>query len=272
MCRWLAYSGGPIYLEDVVFLPKHSLIDQSLSAVQTETTTNGDGFGIGWFDTRDRPGVYRDVRPAWNDQNLRDLAHQIRSRLFLAHVRAATGTSVQQTNCHPFRHENWIFVHNGLIAEFARIKRDLRFAIAPDLYPEIVGTTDSETMFYLALTVGLQEEPIPALERMAGLVEKVGHENGIKNPIQRTLGLTDGRRLYAVRYSSEDRSRTLYHSPNLKALKEIFPDLRQYSDDARVVVSEPFGELSEYWEEIPESSVFIVDGPDVETVPFTPRT
>lgn len=270
MCRWLAYSGGPIYLEELVFLPEHSLIDQSLSAELTETTTNGDGFGIGWFDTRDRPGVYRDVRPAWNDQNLRDLAHQIQSRLFLAHVRAATGTAVQQTNCHPFRHGNWIFVHNGLIADFARIKRDLRFAISPDLYPEIVGTTDSETMFYLALTFGLDKAPIPALERMVGFVEKVGREHGIENPVQMTLGLTDGRRLYAVRYSSEGCSRTLYHSPDLKALKKLFPELGRYSDDARVVVSEPFGQLSEYWDAIEESTVFIVDGADIETVSFTP--
>lgn len=268
MCRWLAYSGAPIYLEEMLLLPQHSLIDQSLSADQGETTTNGDGFGLGWFDSRKQPGVYRDIQPAWNDHNLRDLAHQIRSRLFLAHVRAATGTAVQQTNCHPFRHQNWILVHNGSIAQFSRVKRDLSFAITPDLFPLILGTTDSEIMLYLALTFGLQENPIQALQRMAGLVEHVGHQHGIENPLQMTLGLSDGQRLYAVRYSSEGRSRTLFHSPSIKALKEIFPRLAHYSDDARAVVSEPFGELSEYWEEIPESSVFIVDGPQVETVPF----
>ena len=140
------------------------------------------------------------------------------------------------------------------------------------MYSEILGTTDSEIMFYLALTLGLRKEPISALERMVGMVEQVGRENGIENPLQMTLGLSDGQRLYTVRYSSEGRSRTLFHSPNLKALKEIFPDLEQYSDDTRAVVSEPFGELSEYWEEIPESSVFIVDGPNVETMPFKPRS
>ena len=271
MCRWLAYSGGPIYLEELIFLPEHSLIDQSLSADQGETTTNGDGFGVGWYDSRERAGVYRDIQPAWNDHNLRDLAHQVQSRLFLAHVRAATGTAVQQTNCYPFRHENWIFVHIGSIAEFARIKRELSFAIAPELYTKILGTTDSEIMFCLALTFGLQENPVLALEKMVGLVERVGHENGIEYPLQMTLGLSDGKRLYGVRYSSEGRSRTLYHSPSIKALKEAFPGLVHYSDDARSVVSKPFGELSEYWEEIEESTVFIVDGPEVETVPFTPR-
>lgn len=271
MCRWLAYSGTPIYLEEILRKPQHSLIDQSLSSSQGETTTNGDGFGVGWFGSREQPGVYRDIQPAWNDHNLRDLAHQIQSHLFMAHVRAATGTAVQQTNCHPFRHDNWIFVHNGAIAQFGRIKRELAMAIAPDLYPWILGTTDSEIMFYLALTFGLQDEPIPALERMVGLVERIGREQRIDHPVQMTLGLMDGRRLYGVRYSSVGRSRTLYHSPSLQALKKIFPQLEHFSDDTRAVVSEPFGELSEVWEEIPEASVFIVDGPDVETVPFTPR-
>jgi glutamine amidotransferase len=272
MCRWLAYSGAPVYLEELLLKPEHSLIDQSLSADQSETTTNGDGFGVGWFGSREHPGVYRDIQPAWNDLNLRDLAEQIQSHLFLAHVRAATGTAVQQTNCHPFRFENWVFVHNGSIAEFARIKRQLSLAIAPELYPEILGTTDSETMFYLALTFGLRQEPIPALERMTGFVEQVGREHGIESPLQMTLGLMDGQRLYSVRYSSIGRSRTLYHSPSIKAMKKIFPELENYPDHARAVVSEPFGKLSEYWEEIGESSVFIVDGPDVETLPFTPRS
>jgi len=271
MCRWLAYSGGPLYLEELLLQPRHSLIDQSLSAEQGETTTNGDGFGVGWFADRDRAGVYRDTRPAWNDQNLRAFAHQIRSRLFLAHIRAATGTAVQQTNCHPFQFENWVFVHNGSIKDFGKIKHELSFAVAPELYPSILGTTDSEIMFYLALTFGLRESPIAALEHMAGFVEDVGRRQGIDNPLQMTLGLLDGQRIYAVRYSSEGRSRTLYRTPDLRALKTIFPELNRYTDDAIAVVSEPFGELSEYWEAIPESTVVMVEGHDVSVRPFTPR-
>ncbi len=114
-------------------MPKNSLIDQSLAAKQSETTTNGDGFGIGWYGSRDEPGIYRDVRPAWNDANLRTLAAQIESRLFFAHIRAATGTAVQRTNCHPFRYRNWLFVHNGGIVGFPDIKRELVLAIEPVL-------------------------------------------------------------------------------------------------------------------------------------------
>src|SRR3712207_7406098 len=112
MCRWLAYSGSPILLEELLYKPDHSLIDQSLHARMGVETTNGDGFGVGWYSARDRsrPGRYRNVNPAWNDANLRDLAQHIESPLFLAHIRATTGTPVQQTNCHPFRHGRWLFV------------------------------------------------------------------------------------------------------------------------------------------------------------------
>ena len=159
MCRWLAYNGNPIYLERLLFEPEHSLIDQSLEARYGEHPTNGDGFGVGWYGERPEPGLFKDVRPAWNDPNLRDLTRHIQSHLFLAHVRATTGSEIQRTNCHPFRHGRWLFMHNGLIEQFDRIKRQLALEVAADLYPHILGTTDSEIMFFLALTFGLDEHP-----------------------------------------------------------------------------------------------------------------
>jgi glutamine amidotransferase len=271
MCRWLGYSGAPLYLDELILKPEHSLIDQSLESRSGATTTNGDGFGIGWYGDRETPGVYRDVQPAWNDRNLRDLTAHIESPLFLAHIRAATGTSVQQTNCHPFRHEKWLFVHNGLIRDFGRIKRDLALAVEPHLYPMIQGSTDSELMFYLALTFGLEQSPVTALERMAGFVEELCAEHGIEDSLQLSAGLSDGERLLAVRYSTERRSRTLFHSKSMEALQEINPDLRRFSPDARAVVSEPIGTLTEAWEEIPESTAVIIFRGKVERQAFEPR-
>lgn len=272
MCRWLAYSGAPLYLENLMFEPEHSIIDQSLSAHSGVSTTNGDGFGIGWYGSRDIPGVYRDIQPAWNDTNLRDLAEQIRSHLFVAHVRAATGgTPVQQTNCHPFRHGRWLFLHNGRIRGYETIKRDLDFAVRPDLYGHIEGTTDTEVMLYLALTFGLEDDPIGGLERMVGFIEQTGWNAGIEHPMQMTIGLTNGHHLYAVRYSSDRASRTLYHSRSIRALRQISPMFERFSEDAIVVVSEPLNDTVEYWEEIPESTVVTVDGLQVETRTFTPQ-
>ena len=272
MCRWLAYSGAPLYLERLIFEPEHSIIDQSLSARSGPTTTNGDGFGIGWYGSRDTPGVYRDIQPAWNDANLKHLAEQIRSHMFMAHVRAATGgTPVQQSNCHPFVHGRWLFLHNGRIESYAEIRRALEFAVSPELYNLIQGTTDSEVMFHLALSFGLEEDPVGGLQRMVGFVEETGWNAGIEHPMQMTVGLTNGHRLYAVRYSSNRASRTLYHSRSIRALKALNPMFDRYSDDAIVVVSEPLTDVADYWEEIPESSVIVVEGCEVSQRPFRPE-
>lgn len=276
MCRWLAYSGSPIEPGRLIFDLDHSLIDQSLSANSDVATTNGDGFGFGWYDHCPKPGLYKHIQPAWNDSNLKDLATHVRSHMFVAHVRAATGTAIQQSNCHPFRHGRWIFVHNGRIRGFRQIKRQLALAVPEPLYPDIEGTTDSELMFYLALGFGLRENALEGVARMVGHVEKVGRAAGIEFPMQMTLGIADGKRLYAFRYSSEHASRTLFHSKSVSALRELIPEqyrpqLKGFSDDARAIVSEPLTALPDPWEEIPESTCVTVEGASIHHVPFEPR-
>ena len=81
MCRWLAYTGSPILVKDVLYTPAHSLIDQSLHSRLGAETTNGDGFGVGWYDAAPVPGIFRSIEPAWNDQNLRELAGHVTSPL-----------------------------------------------------------------------------------------------------------------------------------------------------------------------------------------------
>ncbi len=195
MCRWNAYFGQPVLIDELLFKTKHSLIDQSLhSRLGVETTNGDDGFGIGWYRPGDgvTPGRYRSVTPAWSDTNLRDIASQIESPLFLAHIRATTGTPVQQTNCHPFRHGRWLFVHNGVINGVHAMRRELLFAIDPALFDGVTGSTDSEALFYLALTFGLEEDPLGAVEQAVGFVEATGGSHGVENPVQMTLGFSDG--------------------------------------------------------------------------------
>lgn len=263
MCRWLAYTGNAVPMSRLVYEPEHSLIDQSLSARSSVQTTNGDGFGVGWYDQHDAPGVYRNLRPAWNDSNLQDLCQHIESHLFLAHVRAATSTPVQQTNCHPFRHQNWLFVHNGVVREFPKLQRDMAMAIDPSLYNSILGSTDSELMFYLALTFGLADDPYGGIARMVGFIEDIGESNGVAHPLQMTLGIADGETLYAIRYSSERDSRTLYYSASTAAIRELLPaehrdKVDAYGAHAISVVSEPFHSLEEAWHAVPESTFLSV--------------
>jgi len=271
MCRWIAYSGTPVLLSQVLFQPKHSLVDQSLHSRMGVETTNGDGFGIGWYpqetaetaetaDTAD-PAVLRDVGPAWNDRNLQEVAHHTRSGLFFGHIRASTGTAVQQSNCHPFRSGRWLWMHNGMISGFRRVRRDLALAVDPALYADMEGSTDSEVMFFLALTFGLADDPPGAVARMAGLVETTAESHGIPHPLQMTIAVADGVRVWAFRYSSEGRSRSLYVSTRVDALRALHPDvsfLRELSDETRLVVSEPLGDLPGAWNEVPESSYGVV--------------
>ena len=275
MCRWLAYSGSPVLLEELLYKPEHSLIDQSLHARLGVDTTNGDGFGVGWYGTNnDAPAVFRSIEPAWNERNLRELAGHVESPLFLAHIRASTGTAVQQTNCHPFRHGRWLWVHNGLVRDFGRVKRELALAVDESLYPYMEGSTDSELLFYLTLTFGLEDDPPGAVERMVGLVEEVGRRRSIENPIQMTIATTDGKSVWAFRYSSEGRSRSLYYSTDMRTVREMYPErprLQQVSDETRLIVSEPIVELAGAWNEVPESSYGLVREGEDELHPFQPR-
>jgi predicted glutamine amidotransferase len=274
MCRWLAYFGNPVRIQELLYNPEHSLIEQSRDARLTSHSFNADGFGLGWYGTADGPGVYRNVMPAWGDENLRQLAAQLESPLFLAHVRASTGTPVQQTNCHPFRRGRWLFVHNGFIGDYHRLHRELLLAVAPEHFDTIQGTTDSELLFHLALTFGLETDPLPALERMAGFVEDVGHRHGVAEPLQMTVGVSDGERVYAVRYASGPEVNSLFVSEDARAVRMLYPDderFRRISDEARAVVSEPLGDLPGIWREVPAGTALVVQPGEDEERPFRPR-
>jgi predicted glutamine amidotransferase len=275
MCRWNAYYGQPLLIDELLFQTQHGLIDQSLHSKLGVETTNGDGFGLGWYGAGSGPPCrYRSVSPAWSDVNLRELAGHVESPLFLAHIRATTGTPVQQTNCHPFRHKQWMLVHNGVLNGFHLYRRELMLAVDPTLFDDIAGSTDSEVLFYLALTLGLEEDPIGAVERAVGLVEATGQSHGVEHPVQMTLGFSDGERLYAVRYSTEHHSRTLFISAEAEAIRELHPEserLQRLRDEDRAIVSEPFSDLPGVWLEVPESTALIVQpGPD-EQRPFSPQ-
>ena len=273
MCRWLAYSGTPVLLEELLFKPAHSLIDQSLHSRLGATTTNGDGFGVGWYGEGADPAVFKSVEPAWNDRNVRELAGNVRSGLVFAHIRASTGTPVQQTNCHPFRHGNWLWMHNGSIAQFHDVKRDLMLAIDPSLFADLEGSTDSETFFFLALSFGLEDDPPAAVARAVGFIESVGRAHGIEHPIQMTVATSDGRTIWGFRYSTEGKSRSLFYSTLVETLRSQYPDnplFHELSDESRIVVSEPLGDLKGAWNEVPESSYGLVQEGQDELHPFTP--
>ena len=211
MCRFVAYLGEPVFLDEVVCRPAHSLLHQSLQAERAKTSTNGDGFGIGWYGDRGEPGVYREVMPAWSDENLQSLARTLHSRLFFAHVRAATGTSIARQNSHPFRHGQWLFMHNGQIGGYALVRRALEARLPDALYGARKGATDSELLFLLALArveagEGVHAAMRATLDETAALMRA----QGIAEPLRFSAALADGERLHVFRWASDDKPPTLY--------------------------------------------------------------
>jgi glutamine amidotransferase len=273
MCRWLAYSGSPVLLSDLLYRSQHSLIVQSLHARLGNEETNGDGFGVGWYDAEEQPAVFRGIEPAWNDRNLRDLSEHVRSGLVFAHVRASTHAPVQLSNCHPFRHGRWLWMHNGLIHGFSHVKRDLMLAVDPSLFSLIEGSTDSEVFFFLALTLGLEDDPPAAVARAVGLIEAVGGRHGVEVPVQMSVATTDGERVWAFRYASKGTPSSLFYSTDVTTLRRQHPDnpwLADLSGEARLVVSEPLGDLEGAWNELPPSSWGVIQAGDDELHSFEP--
>ncbi|MEV1128686.1 class II glutamine amidotransferase [Agromyces sp. NPDC049794] len=275
MCRWLAYLGEPMRPSTIVLDSTNSIVAQSLGSSLGAEAVNGDGFGFGWYPTDATagmpPALFHSTEPAWNDQNLRELTRAIESPLFFTHVRAATLPPIQQTNCHPFRYENWMFMHNGSIAAWRKVKRDLTMAIDPSLYPNVLGTTDSEVFFHLAMTLGLSDDPVGAVGRAIRLVESVGHEHGVRYPWQGTVAVTDGVRVWAFRYSSEGSTRSLFHSADMATLKQMYPEaerLHEFGDRARLIVSEPLTDVPGVFLEVPESTAAILEPDGFRHQPF----
>ena len=251
MCRWMAYAGEKIYLENLLFLQKNSLISQSLKATKSSFATSGDGFGLAWYGGKKTPGLFKDVLPAWNDENLRQLSQHVKSGLFLAHVRASTGTGVSRANCHPFTYGKWSFMHNGQIGNWPLLRRDIESMISKDYYNYRVGTTDSEALFLLALSCGLEKDPVGGIKKAIEKVQILIEAYGATEPLRLSAALSDGKSIWAFRYSSDHQSPSLFYGT---------PDLHKKQGQSRMIntiASEPFDDDSDHWTPVGESKVIL---------------
>lgn len=246
MCRWIAYSGPEIYLEDLLFNQEFSIASQSLAARESSFVTNGDGFGLAWYGQRTTPGLFKDILPAWNDSNLRSIASQVQTRLFFAHVRASTGTAVTRTNCHPFTYKNWAFMHNGKIGNWADCRKPIEQMISSEFYGYRQGTTDSEAMFLLALSLGLLKDPAAALMKMLASVCEVMKEARATEPLRVSLAVTDGESIWALRCSSDHQSPSLYYGhPSTRASEAS-------EQSMHTIASEPLDSDASHWLKVEE--------------------
>ena len=249
MCRLTAYIGAEIPLENIIVKPKHSLLVQSHDATEAVLAVNGDGFGIAWYGRHKEPGLYKDVFPAWSDSNLPSICRMVSSPLFLAHVRASTMGTVSRENCHPFTHGRWAFMHNGIISEFAAIRRNLEALLDDRYYALRQGCTDSELFFLLMLTNGLDTDPAIAVEKSIRQVNAVaGAKLSEPTPIHLTCVFSDGETIFGFRYANDAKSPSLYLSQHL-------------DHGGRALASEPLHGDCERWESIaPDQLVQLTRG------------
>lgn len=257
MCRWAAYAGESIFLEEIVSRPEHSLISQSIHSDEGKTDTNGDGFGVAWYGARPAPGLYRDTYPAWSDPNLASLAQQVKSGLFLAHVRASTGSATSRNNCHPFVHENWSFMHNGMLGGYNGFRKQVDQLIPDAYYENRKGATDSEAAFLIALGDGLEANPKAAMERTVARLETLARARGEAPYMRFTAAFSDGKRLYAVRYASDKFAPSLYLRKSCQF-------------DGLTLVSEPL-DMGEFpWEEVPPNTFLCIESGAITSETFAP--
>lgn len=264
MCRWIAYTGPALGLDELLVKPSRSLLSQSRHARESTFEINADGFGVGWYAPGvETPGVYHETRPAWNDENLRSIASHLSSPMFLAHIRAATSV-ISRSNCHPFRRGRWLFQHNGVIGGFDRLRHELECRLDPAIHAQQEGSTDSEVMFGLCLTEGLAEDPPGAIGRMIEHVESARGQLRVEDPFKMTVAVADGQTLWAARHGSDGVGPSLYHTASHAALEEALGRAGVVESAATIVVSEPLDEVGEHWVDVPSGSWLRASGLDIE--------
>lgn len=232
MCRFVIYKGtSPVQLSHLLTKPAHSIINQAFDSrlrLDLRNPINGDGFGVGWYDSvfdpelGNQPCIFTSVTPAWNNINLNRLAEKIKSPLVFAHVRASTAGSLSLDNCHPFVHGKLMWMHNGGIAEFSKVKRRLQSMLPDEIYGVPKGNTDSEWAFALFLSKLPDADArsfTPELLRKAMLetiatINVLTREHQISEPSLLNFCVTDGETVVATRYISSkvDEAASLWFS------------------------------------------------------------
>ncbi len=274
MCRFAAYLGRPIIVDDLLFKPCNSLIKQSIRARETDEPLNGDGFGLGWYAHQIdyTPAIFASMQPAWNDRNLQYLAAKLRTHCVFGHVRAASTGGVNIFNCHPFTYKRFLFMHNGSIGGFEKIKRHIRRELSDEIYDWVKGQTDSEHFFALFLQIfedmkGQHNAAsmAKALIETINLLSKIQKKYGIDEINYLNIALTDGFSMIASRYISntEEGCPTLYYAAGSEYVtrdgaSHILPVNSDEGIEAVLLVSEKLTNYKGEWIEMPVNHMLLV--------------
>jgi len=277
MCRFVAYLGRPIIIDELLVKPTNSLVHQSYDAGEMAEPLNGDGFGLGWYapGISVRPGLFRSITPAWNNINLLSNAALIQTNCVFAHVRAASEGHVSEVNTHPFNHRRFLMMHNGGIPQFRRIRRQLLSLLSDELFDWIAGQSDSEHVFAL-LMQNLYElkksAPEMTLEHLQkgfqatfDTVQQLKEDMGIGHEVSTfNMVATDGDRIIGTRYSSDPKrdTRTLYFATGSR-FQCIDGESHMLQESTGVqavlIASERLNDCVDDWKEVPQNHFIAID-------------
>ena len=268
MCRIAAYLGKKqIPLSSLVLKPEHSLLVQSYAPKEMMSgVVNADGFGAGWYapEIDGEPAVYRSNAPIWADRSFGSIAPRVRSAAVLAAVRSATpGLPAEESGVPPCASGPYLFTHNGAIQDFrATAMRPLRDSLSDASYSELLGVTDSETIFALLLdrlryekvrpgdAGTLAEATIETIRQVSSVCAKLGVYASLN------VGVTDGEAMVFVRYSTEGPGNSLYFVED----SEAFPN-------AVVIASERL-DANAGWRQVPDRHLLVAGSDGVTTRPL----
>ena len=192
MCRWMAWLGQPVLIEELLFKTPHGIVDQSLHPRMGAEPTNGDGFGLGWYGTGRGPASTAASRPPGRTPTCASSPRTSSRRCSSRTCAPRSARRCRRPTAIRSADGGWLFVHNGFVADFHVLRRDLMLAVDPALFADVQGSTDTEVVFHLALTLGLEEDPIGALERTVGLIEETARGAGSTPMVQAQLRRVDG--------------------------------------------------------------------------------
>ena len=286
MCRALLYLGEPVLLDNLLFQPDSALVRQSYMPKMLHML-NLAGFGMRAWDRgsheADAPFAYAsDALPIF-DRNLKNLASKVRAGCVLAHVRGVaynTQVEISLQNVHPFQFAGvpLALAHNGDLTRFAELRPRLAAHVRPELARQVRGTTDSEWIY--ALVVSLLPDPhaapsgpelVEAVTRALAIIREERGKLGIDVSSSVNLFLTDGRQVVAVRYcfdfgryATADAARV--HEANMNYLSLWYTAGRDYGlhdgewkmtggaehADSILIASEPLSRDVASWVEVPE--------------------
>lgn len=250
---------------------------------------NGDGFGVGYYpQNRDDPElssgpcVYAAITPAWNNQNLARLAEKTKSDLVFAHVRASTAGVLSETNCHPFIYNTLMFMHNGHVSGFSRIKKRIADHVREPYFLMVQGGTDSEWVFALFLNCledlgcdpsdpngnyghrKLRLALLDTIEKIKDWTKAVNSSDD--DPSLLNIAITDGQSVVVSRYvtSSTEEAASLHFSSGTKFFEyspgQFRMERRDRGQNIIMVASEPLTFERNDWITIPTNTVLSISG------------